>query len=130
MGFEMTEAIPLKDEVYQIAGCAMTVLNTLGHGFSEKVYENALAVEFDVQGASYKKQPSLEVVYKDVGVGHYIPDFIVNDQVVVELKTIDRIGNSEKGQVLNYLKASGLEVGIILNFKNSKLEWQRIISSR
>jgi len=123
----MAEAILLKDEVYQVTGCAMTVLNALGHGFSEKIYENAIAVELGEQGILYKKQSSIEIFYKDTSVGCYIPDFIIDDKIVVEIKTIDCIGNNEKGQVLNYLKATNLNVGLILNFKNPKLEWQRII---
>lgn len=125
----MNEAILFKDEVYQITGCAMTVLNQLGHGFSEKVYENALAVEFDIKGIEFSQQPSFEVVYKEKSVGFYVPDFIVSDRVIVELKTVDKIGNSEKGQVLNYLKATGLQVGLVLNFKHAKLDWQRIVLS-
>ncbi len=123
----MAETILLKDESYQIAGCAMTVLNTMGHGFSEKVYENAFAVELKAPDIPFKQQASFDVFYKEENVGKYIPDFIVNDKIIVEIKTIDRIGDSEKGQVLNYLKVTGLKVGIILNFKNSKLEWQRVV---
>lgn len=104
----------------------MSVLNTLGHGFNEKVYENALAVEFEVRNISFKKQPQFDVRYKEQIVGHYIPDFIAKDDVIVEIKTIDRIGSHEIGQVLNYLKATKLKVGIILNFKNAKLEWKRV----
>lgn len=107
----------------------MNVLNTLGHGFAEKVYENALAVGFDLQNIYFTKQPVLNVNYKDVNVGQYIPDFIVDDKVIVELKTVDKIGNNETGQILNYLKARGLEVGLILNFKHAKLDWKRVVLS-
>jgi len=123
----MGEEILLKDEVYKITGCAMTVLNTLGHGFAEKVYENALAVEFSSESLLFQKQPVLEVMYKSEMIGNYIPDFIVDNKIIVEIKTVSTIGNNEKGQVLNYLKATGLNVGLILNFKNAKLEWQRVI---
>jgi GxxExxY protein len=124
---KMAETILLKDEVYQITGCAMMVLNTLGHGFSEKVYENALAVEMADQKIPFKQQIDFNVTYKNISVGTYIPDFIVNDEIIVELKTVDRISDVEKGQVLNYLKVTGLKVGLILNFKNAKLEWQRMV---
>lgn len=117
----------LKEEVYQIAGCAMEVLNTLGYGLLEKPYENALVVEFELKGIPFQQQPHYPVVYKSVQVGEYIPDLIVFDQIVVETKTIVQITNIERGQVINYLKISGLRVGLILNFKHTKLEWERIV---
>ena len=117
----------LKEEVYQIAGCAMEVLNTLGYGLLEKSYENALVVEFELKGIPFQQQPHYPVVYKSVQVGEYIPDLIVFDQIVVETKTIEQITNIERGQVINYLKISGLRVGLILNFKHTKLEWERIV---
>lgn len=122
----MNEVLQIKDELYDVAGCAMTVLNTLGHGFAEKVYENAMAVEFAEKNISFKKQPQLDVAYKGKVVGHYVPDFIVNDEVVLEIKTIDQIGLNEVGQVLNYLKATKLKLGLIINFKHAKLEWKRV----
>jgi GxxExxY protein len=117
----------LKDEVYQIVGCAMEVLNTLGHGLLEKPYENALVVEFGLQGIPFKQQARFPVIYKTVQVGEYIPDLIAFDQVVVDAKTIEAIGNNEKAQIINYLKITGLRVGLILNFKHAKLEWERIV---
>ena len=117
----------LKEEVYQIAGCAMEVLNTLGYGLLEKSYENALVVEFELKGIPFQQQPHYPAVYKSVQVGEYIPDLIVFDQIVVETKTIVQITNIERGQVINYLKISGLRVGLILNFKHTKLEWERIV---
>ncbi len=117
----------LKDEVYQIVGCAMEVLNTLGHGLLEKPYENALVVEFGLKGIPFKQQARFPVIYKTVQVGEYIPDLIAFDQVVVDAKTIEAIGNNEKAQIINYLKITGLRVGLILNFKHAKLEWERIV---
>jgi GxxExxY protein len=116
-----------KEEVFQVVGCAMEVLNTLGHGLLEKPYENALVVEFQQQGIPYLQQPRFPVVYKSVNVGEYIPDLIAFDSIVVDTKTIAAIGNNEKAQIINYLKITGLRVGIILNFKHAKLEWQRIV---
>ena len=105
----------------------MTVLNTLGHGFPEKVYENALIVELKEKNIPLKQQSRFTVDYKGVIVGTYIPDLIVFNEIIVEIKSVDRIGNAEKGQVLNYLKTTGLKVGILLNFKNPKLEWERVV---
>ncbi|WP_041802558.1 GxxExxY protein [Micavibrio aeruginosavorus] len=117
----------MKDEVYDVVGCAMTVINTLGHGFLEKVYENALSIELQDKGLKIEQQKHISIFYKGQNVGEYIPDFIVNEKMIVELKTTDKIGPAERGQVLNYLKASNIRIGIILNFKNPKLEWERII---
>ena len=114
-----------KEEVFQVVGCAMEVLNTLGHGLLEKPYENALVVEFQQQGIPYLQQPRFPVVYKSVNVGEYIPDLIAFDSIVVDTKTIAAIGNNEKAQIINYLKITGLRVGIILNFKHAKLEFRR-----
>lgn len=116
-----------KEEVFQIVGCAMEVLNTLGHGLLEKPYENALVVEFGLKNVPFQQQPRYQVIYKTVKVGEYIPDLIVFDKIVVDTKTIERITNTEKGQILNYLKITGLKVGLILNFKHAKLEWERLI---
>ena len=116
-----------KEETHQIIGCAMEVLNTLGHGLLEKPYENAMVVEFDLKDIPYQQQPRFCVMYKSVKVGEYVPDLIVFDQVVVDAKTIDRITSHEMGQILNYLKITGLRVGLILNFKYSKLQWERVV---
>ena len=106
-----------------IIGAAMEVINTLGHGLLEKPYENALCVEFDLRNIPFKQQ----VEYKGIPVGTYIPDILAFDEIVVELKTIDKIGNHELGQMLNYLKITELEVGLIINFKHSKLQRKRVV---
>ena len=116
-----------KEETHQIIGCAIEVLNTLGHGLLEKPYENALCVEFGLRQIQFTQQPRFDVTYKSVKVGEYIPDLIVFDQIVVDAKTIDKISNHEKGQILNYLKITGLRVGLILNFKYAKLHWERVV---
>ena len=117
----------LKEEVHRIVGCAMEVLNILGHGLLEKPYENALVVEFGLKGIPFQQQPRFNVRYKDVTVGEYIPDLICFGQVVVDAKTIDNITDHEVGQMLNYLKITGLKMGLIVNFKRAKLEWKRIV---
>jgi len=117
----------LKEEVYQVVGCAIEVLNTLGHGLLEKPYENALVVEFGLKRIPFKQQPRFDVIYKGVKVGDYIPDLIAFNKIVVDAKTIERITDVERGQVLNYLKITQLRVGLILNFKHPKLEWERLV---
>ena len=119
----------LEKETGAILGCAMEVLNTLGHGLLEKPYENALAVELGLRGIPFQQQPRFEVIYKAVNVGLYVPDLIACGGIVIELKTIDRITDHELGQMLNYLKITRLPVGLILNFKRAKLEWKRVALS-
>ncbi len=115
------------NETEEIIGAAMEVINTLGHGLLEKPYENALAVELRLRGIPFEQQPQFDVVYKGVNVGLYVPDLIVRNKVVVDTKTIDRIGDHEKGQMLNYLNLTGLRVGLILNFKRARLSWERVV---
>ena len=117
----------LKKEVFDVVGCAMEVLNELGHGLLEKPYENALVVEFGLRGIPYSQQPRFDVMYKGVSVGEYVPDLITHDKLVVDSKVIERITDHEIGQMMNYLKITGLKVGLILNFRRSKLEWKRIV---
>ena len=117
----------LKDEVYQIVGSAIEVLNEIGHGLHEKPYENALVVEFGIRGIPFAQQPQFDVLYKGHKVGLFIPDLVAYGAVVVDAKVIDRITDIERGQMLNYLKITKLRVGILLNFKNPKLEWERIV---
>src|SRR5436190_9558369 len=116
----------LKDEVFQIVGCAIEVLNTLGHGLLEKSYENALVVEFGLRKIRFRQQSSFDVVYKGQKVGLFIPDVIAFDSVVVDTKVIDQITDHERGLMLNYLRITQLRVGVILNFNHRKLECQRI----
>jgi GxxExxY protein len=105
----------------------MEVLNTLGHGLLEKPYENALAVEFRLRGLPFQQQPRFPVLYKSVNVGEYVPDLLVFDQIIVDTKAIEKLGNNEKPQIINYLKITRLRVGVLLNFKHPKLEWERIV---
>ena len=86
-----------KDEVFQIVGCAIEVLNTLGHGIVEKPYENALVVEFRIREIPFRQQPVFDVLYKGNKVGLFVPDLIVFDAVVFDTKVIDRITDHERG---------------------------------
>ena|SRR5688572_17547603 len=119
----------LRDEVYQIAGSAMEVLNGTGHGLHEKPYENALVVEFRIRRVACEQQRRYPVPYKNVQVSEYVPDLIAFGCVIVDAKVIDRITDHERGQMLNYLRISGLQVGVLLNFRRAKLEWERMVLS-
>jgi len=124
-----TKGVLLETEVYRVVGTAFEVLNTLGHGLHEKPYENALVVEFSLAKIPFEQQLRFPVIYKTVQVSEYVPDLIAFGTVIVNTKVIDRITDHERGQMLNYLRITGLKVGLILNFKRAKLEWERIVLS-
>src|SRR5205809_7848169 len=121
------EKLLFRAEVFQIVGCAIEVLNTLGHGLVEKPYENALAIEFGLRNVPFRQQPSFNILYKEHQVGLFIPDLIAFGTVVVDTKVIERITDHERGLMLNYLRIPALRVGVILNFKRAKLERDRIV---
>jgi GxxExxY protein len=117
----------LKEETHQILGCAFDVLNEIGHGFHEKVYENALVVEFKLRGIPYEQQKRFPIIYKGVLVAEFVPDLIVFGSVIVDTKVIEKITDHERGRMNNYLKITKLRVGLTLNFKNPRLEWDRLV---
>ena len=121
------DGLILKEEVYRIVGCAIEVLKGVGHGLHEKPYENALVVEFGLRGIPFVQQPRYPVIYKNVNVGEYVPDLIAYDAVVVDAKVIEAITDHERGRMLNYLRITGHKVGLILNFRRAKLEWERLV---
>jgi GxxExxY protein len=127
MDFRENTRLLFKEEVFQIVGAAIEVLNEVGHGFHEKPYENALVVEFGVRKIPCQQQKSFTKIFKGCRIGEFIPDLIAFNAVIVDVKTIDRITDVERGQMLNYLRISKLRVGVILNFKNPKLEWERLV---
>ncbi len=94
----LSKDILLKDEVYAIVGCAIEVLNFLGHGFHEKPYENALTVEFKLRKIPHLQQPTYDISYKDNKVGNYVPDLIVYDSVIVDTKVIECILTAKEGK--------------------------------
>jgi GxxExxY protein len=127
MDFRENTKLLLKEDVFQIVGAAIEVLNQVGHGFNEKPYENALVVEFGRRKILCQQQKSFVMSYKGCKIGEYIPDLIVFNAVIVDAKTVDRISDVERGQMLDYLRITGLRVGVILNFRHPKLEWERIV---
>jgi GxxExxY protein len=121
----------LKDEVYQIVGAAMEVSNQLGCGFLEAVCQEALAIEFDERGIPYVAQKGIRISYKDrVLKKEYSADFLCYDQIIVEIKAIKAITGIDEAQLLNYLRATGLPVGVILNFGTPTLEWKRYANTK
>jgi GxxExxY protein len=119
----------LKEEVYQIVGAAMEVYWQLGRGFLEPVYQEALEIELGRRGISFQSQERLAVRYKGQALKkEYIPDLIVFGQIIAELKVLDRLTGNEEAQLLNYLKATGMRVGLLFNFGSRvRLEWKRYV---
>lgn len=121
----------LKEEVYRIVGAAMEVSTELGAGFLEAVYQEALGIELRSRAIPFVAQPTVKIVYKGhILVKDYIPDFVCYDQIIVELKALKALTTIEQAQLLNYLKATGKPVGLLLNFGTPKLEWKRMVFSQ
>ncbi len=119
---------PHKELTRQIIGAAMEVHSTLGFGFLESVYEEALAVEFRLQDIPFERQKSLEVCYKGEKVKQFVCDFLVGGAVLVELKAIKDLTGMEVAQVLNYLRATNMKLGLLVNFGASSLQYKRVIN--
>ena len=117
----------LREETQQIIGLAFEVLNEVGHGLHEKIYENSLVVAFKRANVAYDQQRRFSVFFRGVQVGEFAPDLIGFGSVTVDAKVIDRITDHGRGQMLNYLRITKLRVGLILNFKHARLEWERIV---
>ena len=122
-----SEKLIRKQEVYEIIGCAMEVLNEVGHGYHEKPYQNALVVEFALRDIPFQQQQQFEIIYKGVPVGKFIPDLIAYEDIVIDTKVIEKITDRERGQILNYLKTTRAKVGLIINFSRPTLEWERLV---
>ena len=119
----------LKDEVYAVVGTAMEVYNELGPGFLEAVYHEAMEIEAELRDIPFESHAKLEITYKGRRLKkHYEADLITHRQLLVEFKALDRLSSREEAQLLNYLKATGHRVGLLINFGHpSKLEWKRFV---
>ena len=113
-----------------VIGAAMEVHKILGPGFLENVYEEAFAIELELRNIPYKRQHSIDIFYKGKLAKYFVCDFIIKDLVVVELKAISKLGDLEMAQVLNYLKATKLPVGLLLNFGAISLEYKRFANTK
>jgi GxxExxY protein len=118
----------LKDEVYAIIGAAMEVHRENGFGFSEPVYQECLEIELAGRRIPFAAQKEMPIYYKGRPIKKtYIADLIGYGKIVVELKALDKLTSREEAQVINYLKVSNLEVGVLINFGAPSLEWKRIV---
>ena len=118
-----------REEVFAIIGAAMEVHRELGSGFLEAVYQEALEIECRMRDLPFEPQKRLKLTYKGMALQkEYIADLVCFGQVIVELKALDKLSGIEEAQLLNYLKATGLRVGVLINFGSlGKLEWKRFI---
>lgn len=122
------DVYPLKDECYGIIGACMEVSNELGSGFLDAVYQEALCYEFSEQNIPFTSQKIMEITYKGKPLKKaYIADFICFNEIILEIKAIESLHPEHTAQVLNYLKATGKKVGLLVNFGTSRLQYKRII---
>ena len=126
----MNEEYLHKELTSEIIGCFYDVYNELGFGFLEKVYENALKYELEKNGLKVEKQKPIKVFYDGVKVGEYFADLIVNDTVILELKAAESLCEEHEFQLINYLKATNIEVGLLLNFGKKPEVRRKIFSNK
>lgn len=119
----------LRDETFEILGAAMEVHNSLGAGFLEAVYQEAMEIEFTERGIPFVSQKPLAICYKGRHLKKtYAADLFCHGQIIVELKALDRLSSKEEAQLLNYIKATGVRIGLLVNFGvSNKLEWKRMV---
>ncbi|HUT03431.1 MAG TPA: GxxExxY protein [bacterium] len=119
----------LKDEVFAVVGAAIEVHRELGHGFLEAVCQEAMEIELQSQGIPFEGQKPLQIHYKGKLLAkEYFADIVCYGQIILELKAADRLSDKDRAQILNYLKVTGLRVGLLVNFgSHGKLEWERLV---
>lgn len=121
-----------KDEVYAIVGAAMDVYNELGPGFLENIYQEAMEIELKERNIPAKPQQEMHIKYKGKLLRKfYVADLVCYDKVIVEIKTMDKLTLREEGQLINYLKATGMKVGVLINFGHyPSLDWKRLVLTK
>ena len=117
-----------KDESYAIIGAAMKVHQVLGQGFAEKVYQDALEIEFKKRGIPYEREKQYQITYDGVVLNHiFQPDFVCYDKIIVELKAVVELDNGNREQCINYIHAANMKLGLLLNFRSSSLQQERFV---
>jgi len=124
---ESDERARLEALVEKVVGAAYEVSNVLGAGFLEKVYERAPHEELGLRGLRAKAQAPFPVAYKGQHIGTYAADLVVEERLLVEVKCVDQFSNEHLAQCINYLKASGLHLALLINFRRPKVEWRRVV---
>ena len=118
-----------QDITEQILGCCFTVMNELGSGFLESVYEKALIIVLREQGLSVINQKPMEVNFRGQVIGNFFADLLVEKKVIVELKAVKMLKKEHQGQVINYLKVTGIGVGLLVNFGRPRIEYRRLFTN-
>jgi GxxExxY protein len=127
-GIKTIKTIIHEKETYVILHCAMEVSNALGAGFLEAVYQEAMEIELAAAGIDYEPKKRLRISYKGrILAKEYEADIVCGKKVIIELKAIESISGVEEAQMLNYLKATGIKVGLLINFGKPRLEWKRLV---
>lgn len=121
---------PLSDLTGKIIGCAMEVHRILGNGFQEVIYQRALAMEMRMQGLAFSREHEMTIVYKGEEIGLRRVDFFVEGKVMVELKAVIQLEDVHLAQAINYLEAYGLDIGLLINFGNTSLQFKRVMKPR
>ena len=117
-----------KTESYEIIGAAMEVHRQLGHGFLEAVYQEALAIEFELRNIPFVREQKLEIQYKRRLLStFYVADFVCYDKIIVETKALSELLGNHESQVINYLNATGIRLGLLINFGSESLEYKRLL---
>jgi len=125
--WQSDERASLEAVVEKVVGAAYEVSNILGAGFLEKIYERALLEELNIRGVRVRAQAPYPVAYQGKHIGTYSADLVVEDRLLVEVKCVDQFANEHLAQCINYLKASGLHLALLTNFRRPKVEWRRVV---
>ena len=128
----MLNQTPIKKDLlfpelsYQVMQAVFEVHNHLGPGFTEDIYENALALELEIKGIPFERQTQIQVHYKDRFVGNYRLDMVIDSKIILELKAVTQVNDVFKAQLLSYLSATGMQLGILINFGTKRVQFERI----
>ncbi len=124
------EKYPLSDLTGKIIGCAMEVHRHLGNGFQEVIYQRAMQIEMRLQGLQFSREHEMEIFYKTENIGKRRVDFVVEGKVMVELKASVQVEDVHLAQAINYLEAYGLDIGLLINFGNTSLQFKRVMKPK
>jgi len=126
----INEQYKYSDVTAKIIGCAMEVHNHLGNGFQEVVYQRALSIEMNLQGISHEREKEMPLSYKGQDIGTRRVDFFVDEKIMVEIKALKELEDVHLAQAINYLEAFNMEIGLLINFGNTKLQFKRVMKPK
>lgn len=126
----INEQYKYSDVTAKIIGCAMEVHNTLGNGFQEVIYQRALSIEMKIQNIAHEREMEMPLTYKGLGIGSRRVDFFVDGKIMVEIKAVKELEDVHLAQAINYLEAYKMEIGLLINFGNTKLQFKRVMKPK